>query len=229
MIQRGCVIIYNMGKEIDLEARVYKLIIFDFDGTIGDTGKVSLEIYETISKRHGFQVLSPEEIEFFRTLPIKTRMKKMDIPLRHIPKLTRQSWNLMAEKIPYTRPFDGIEAILKAIQDKGIPLIIVSSNATQNVTAFLKNNHFDFFNQVFGGAKLFGKEKTLKKIIKRHKIALKEALYVGDELRDIVSCQSIGLPIAAVTWGFDKRSLLQSAEPDYLVDTPYELKSIIGL
>jgi len=64
---------------------VYKLIIFDFDGTIGDTGKVSLEVYDIISKRHGFQVLSPEEIEFFRTLPIKTRMKKMDIPSPNKP------------------------------------------------------------------------------------------------------------------------------------------------
>lgn len=208
---------------------MYKLIIFDFDGTIGDTGKVSLEVYETISKRHGFQVLSAEEIEFFRTLPIKTRMKKMDIPLRRIPKLTKQTWQLMAEKIPFTRPFEGIETLLKALKEHHIPMIIVSSNATSNIQGFLKNNQFDYFDQVLGGAKLFGKEKTLKKWIKRYKLSPEDVLYVGDELRDIESCKAIGLPIAAVTWGFDKRSLLQSAEPTYLVDTPHEIKTIIGL
>ena len=208
---------------------MYKLIIFDFDGTIGDTGKVSLEVYETISKRHGFQVLSPEEIEFFRTLPIKTRMKKMDIPLRRIPKLTKQTWQLMAEKIPFTRPFEGIETLLKAIQEKHIPMIIVSSNATSNIHGFIAHNHFNYFDHIYGGAKLFGKEKALKKIIKRHKLTPDQVLYIGDELRDIESCKALGLPIAAVTWGFDKRSLLQSAAPTYLVDTPHEIKTIIGL
>jgi phosphoglycolate phosphatase len=208
---------------------VFKLIIFDFDGTIGDTGQVSLEVYEEISKRHGFQVLSPEEIEVYRSLPIKTRMKKMDIPLRRIPKLTKQSWRLLAEKIPHARPFEGIESLLEAIQEKEIPMIILSSNATANIQAFLKNNQFHYFDKVLGGAKLFGKEKTLKKLIKRYQLDMKDVLYIGDELRDIDSCQSLGLPIAAVTWGFDKRSLLKSAEPDYLVDTPFELKKIIGL
>ena len=208
---------------------MYKLIIFDFDGTIGDTGKVSIEVYETISKKHGFQVLSPEEIEFFRTLPIKTRMKKMDIPLRRIPKLTKQTWQLMAEKIPFTRPFEGIESLLKALKAQQIPMVIVSSNATSNIQGFLNHNHLDYFDQVIGGAKLFGKEKTLKKLIKRYKLVPEEVLYVGDELRDIESCKAIQLPIAAVTWGFDKRSLLQSAKPTYLVDTPHEIKAIVGL
>lgn len=212
-----------------LEETVYKLVIFDFDGTIGDTGKVSLDIYESISKKHGFKVLSPEEIEVFRTLPIKTRMKKMDIPLRKIPKLTKQTWRLMAEKIPYTRPFEGIETLLQALKEKAIPMIIVSSNATSNVQGFLEHNQLPYFDKVLGGAKLFGKEKTLKKMIKRYQLTPEEVLYVGDELRDIESCKAINLPMAAVTWGFDKRSLLQSANPTYLVDTPHEIKTIIGL
>jgi phosphoglycolate phosphatase len=156
-------------------------------------------------------------------------MKKMDISLRRIPKLTKQTWQLMAEKIPHSRPFDGIESLLTSIKSHGIPMIIVSSNATANIQAFLNNNQFNYFDKILGGAKLFGKEKTLKRMIKRYQLTPDEVLYVGDELRDIESCQAINLPVAAVTWGFDKRSLLKSAQPNYLVDTPYELKAIIGL
>ena len=48
-------------------------------------------------------------------------------------------------------------------------------------------------------------------------------IYVGDELRDIESCKKLGVPIVAVTWGYDSPQLLLSGNPDHIANTPGEL------
>ena len=52
-------------------------------------------------------------------------------------------------------------------------------------------------------------------------------LIVGDELRDVKASQKAGIPIAAVTWGFNSRASLAASEPDYLFDTPSDFLRLI--
>ena len=54
-----------------------------------------------------------------------------------------------------------------------------------------------------------------------------EAVYVGDEVRDIVACRRIGMPIISVTWGFNSADFLASAGPNHLAQSPEELRQIL--
>ena len=54
-------------------------------------------------------------------------------------------------------------------------------------------------------------------------------LYVGDETRDIEAAQKAGVSIAAVTWGYNSAEVLRRFSPDYLVNRPDELLSLMRL
>ena len=53
-------------------------------------------------------------------------------------------------------------------------------------------------------------------------------LYIGDELRDVKASQKAGVPIAAVTWGFNSRQSLAAAKPDYLFDRPADFLTLLA-
>jgi phosphoglycolate phosphatase-like HAD superfamily hydrolase len=52
-------------------------------------------------------------------------------------------------------------------------------------------------------------------------------VYVGDEERDVVAARQAGVDIAAVTWGYNSPELLAVQEPDYLIDYPDELRTLL--
>ncbi|MEY4243328.1 MAG: hypothetical protein RLZZ245_913, partial [Verrucomicrobiota bacterium] len=54
-----------------------------------------------------------------------------------------------------------------------------------------------------------------------------QMLYIGDELRDVKAAQKAGIPIAAVTWGFNSRESLAASEPDYLFDQPTDFLRLL--
>lgn len=203
-----------------------KLIVFDFDGTLADTRALTVEIFQEISKKHDYPVLSHDEIEAMRKLPIRKRLKIVKVPLRKVPGLMKEGLEMMKERIQNSQLFDGIQELLEAFHGK-IPMVILSSNQADNIHTFLAVNQITQLDDVIGSAKLFGKERPLKKLLKAYQIAPEEMLYVGDEIRDIVSCQNVGIPIAAVTWGFDSTKALKAHNPTYLCETPEALHTTI--
>jgi phosphoglycolate phosphatase-like HAD superfamily hydrolase len=106
---------------------------------------------------------------------------------------------------------------------------ILTSNATPNVDLFLRahglRDQFDFISST---SKLTGKAKHLKAIRKTFSLRTGELLYIGDELRDVKASQKAGIPIAAVTWGFNSREALAAQSPDYLFDHPADFLRLLA-
>lgn len=204
-----------------------KLVIFDFDGTIADTRQLSLDIFHEISARHGMPKLSDQEVEEIRQLPIKKRLKMFAIPLRKIPKYMKESWDMFYDRVTDSKPIEGMEELLKTLKDHKIESLILSSNHEKNIQKFLDFYAFNYFTKTYGGAKLFGKQRTLKKILRKNKLNPEDVLYVGDETRDIVSCKKVSIPIAAVTWGFDSKKQLLAESPEFICEKIDDLKTAI--
>lgn len=204
-----------------------KLVIFDFDGTLADTNEVSYQIYAQMCERHKVPLLTPEELHDLKKLPVKERLKTMSVPIYKVPKLVRQSWDLYFDYMDSVHYFEGIESLLESLHQEGITAVIVSSNHKRNIEAFLSHQKVNHFSEIYGKARVFGKERLIKKVLKKHQVAMQDALYVGDELRDIDACLKLNMPIASVTWGFDRESMLRKLNPDGIARTPDELKALI--
>lgn len=200
-----------------------KIIIFDFDGTLANTNEISYNIYVTMCERYEVPVLTKDELSELKQLPVKERLKKIKVPLRRVPKLLRESWTLYYDHMDSVSYFDGIDTVLTQLSDKGLKLVILSSNDRRNIERFLAFQSVNPFTHIYDKAKALKKDKVLKKLLKKERLRLDEALYIGDELRDVDACVRMGMDIVAVSWGLDEKDVLKHYNPGPVVDTPEAL------
>ena len=88
-------------------------------------------------------------------------------------------------------------------------------------------NWHKYFLEVYGGAGLFGKARYLKKLLKEQNLEKEDAMYIGDEARDIKAAHSAKIKIIAVTWGFARPADLEALEPTATAEHPEDLIKIL--
>jgi phosphoglycolate phosphatase len=201
------------------------MIIFDFDGTISNSVDIVYKVYEKLANVYGFKHFTHEEIHELKMLSIHERLKKHHVSIFRLPKLARKTRKIVSELIEETYPFDGIKELLQLLKEKGYLLSIVSSNSKKNIQSFIDHHQLVEFDHIYGKASFFGKERLIRKLLKKEKNV--KSIYVGDELRDIVSAKEVPIDIISVTWGFDDISLLEAEEPTYITTSIEELQEIL--
>jgi len=203
-------------------------LIFDFDGTLGDTFDSQLEVLKKVSADEGIIFDENLDIEKHKKLDIKEIIRKYKIGPLQLKRIIKKSHAELNKSFDQVDFFKGLEAILKSLA-KDYQLGILSSNSQENIEKFLRSKKLEIFDFVYTGNNLFGKDKIFKKILRQEKLNKNQILYFGDEIRDIEACQKLGIKIAAVTWGFDDPEILRKAKPDYLINNPKEIKRIFSI
>ena len=204
----------------------FTTLIFDFDGTLGDTFESQFEILKKVAAEENINFDPDINQVDHKKISVKDLIKQYEIgPLKlsRMIKKSQQELNKIFDQIDF---FPDLENTLRSLA-KDYRLGILSSNSQENIEKFLRLKHIDFFDFIYTGPNLFGKDKIFKKILKKEKLAKNEILYFGDEVRDIEACQNLGIQIAAVTWGFDHQEILEKAQPNYLISKPKEIKKLL--
>ena len=203
-------------------------IIFDFDGTLVNSMTIGLDIYNQIAKKYDFEIVTEENLSHLRQLSVLKRISALGIPLYRIPFLAIEFHNLFKNSMEDLEFFPGIKSLLAKLDDLGYKVAIISSNSEENIKNFLERQGVDSVEEVFSSTSLFGKDKVIKKFLKQNNLAKSEAIYVGDEERDIISSKKLGVEVIWVSWGFDLLEVARKEEPDYVVDEPKEILEIVN-
>lgn len=199
-----------------------KTIIFDFDGTIGNSLELVIEIYSKLTG--DTRTLTIAEREALRKLPAQKVMKELGVPMWRAPFLVNKGRKIMHSRLDDVEVFPGLPEVLGVLQYRGYTMRIVTSNSAENVRTFLiKNNLQDYFSDITGSIGLFSKAKVLRQIVKKEKLDPSQTFYVGDEARDVVASKKARLPIVSVTWGYNDISLLEKLQPYALAKKPQDL------
>jgi len=201
-----------------------QVLVFDFDGTIADTFDLVLEIFQEVSGR----VFSEEEIKQSRDLSTKELLKELKIPKLKVPFFIKRARQKLGERILRARPFEGLLEVLKNLSVAGYQQVILTSNSRENVDKFLKKYQMEsFFRDVWADVGVFSKVSTFRKLAKQEDRRVSELVSIGDETRDIEAAKKVGAIAVAVTWGFDSKELLKKTGPDFLVESPGELRETL--
>jgi phosphoglycolate phosphatase len=168
-----------------------------------------------------------EDIEQLRKLSILERCRLLKIPLYKIPLIVMESRLLYASYLQNLCIFEGIKGMLEELNYQGLNLAVLSSNSESNIRTILQNNHIDTIKTIFPASTLFGKDAQINKFLKINKLHPSQVIYVGDELRDVVACKKSGIRIIWVSWGYDSLEAVRAAEPDYIVNKPQEMLSVV--
>jgi phosphoglycolate phosphatase len=205
----------------------YKLVIFDFDGTLADTADWTISIFNDLAETHHFRKVSVEEIEMLRGLGNREIMKYLRVSRWRLPFMARDMRRRVAAAADHIKLFEGVPTLLETLAGAGIAIGMVSSNSEDNIRRALGPASAGRIAYYGSGVSLFGKAAKLKKLVKTAGVAPEQVLCVGDETRDIEAAKAAGLASAAVTWGYMKEEVLRKWEPTLVVGSIPELLGIL--
>lgn len=205
----------------------YELLILDFDGTLADSLPRAAEIYNELAEANG--LLPITDTLAAREMTIREFLKAHRIPLRKVPFLTARFLALQKQRTGRLAVFPGLAGVVRQLRGTGLRLGIVSSNDRDTIENCLRQNNLgDCFEFQVGCSRLFGKQRAIRNVVRTAGVDPARALYVGDETRDIEAARKAGIPMAAVTWGFNSERLLRRFGPEHIVSEPRQLIEICG-
>lgn len=204
----------------------YKYIFFDFDGTLADTEEVNFVIYQKLAEKYNLRSITLDELGHLKKMSAKELMEYIELKKRYLPFILKRGKMLLTQDIRNVhlcKP-DIFETI-RQLKDMGIKVAIITTNSKTNVKIFLEEHGIDYFDSI-SSSSMFGKESTMKKMIRKEKLKNSEVLYVGDEIRDIHAANRAGIDVASVGWGYNTVESLRKNKPQYLIFETSELLDI---
>ena len=205
----------------------YKLIIFDFDGTLADSFPFFLGAIDATTQRFGLRRIDPSELESLRACSAREMIARCGLPIWKLPLVVRYMRGLMTEHAGEIGLFHGVEDVLRQLVERGAVLSIVSSNSEMNVRRILGPANAELITLFSCGASVFGKARRFREVLKITGFAREEAICIGDEIRDIEAARIAGIPFGAVSWGCTNAPALAKHLPEALFATPAEILALI--
>jgi phosphoglycolate phosphatase len=201
----------------------YKLAIFDYDGTLADSGAWMARALNKCAVKFGFRQLNESEIEALRGKDNRAILREVGVPLWKLPQIAAYVRKMAIEENVVTPLFPGVREALPRLRAGGVRLAIVSSNSEDIIRRSLGpalSAEIDFFAC---DASLFGKAPKIKRVVKRAGVTSGEAIAIGDETRDIEAARAAGIACAAVSWGYATAALLKAHAPDLIFASVAEM------
>lgn len=198
---------------------IYTLAIFDFDGTLADSGAWMFQALNEVADRYGFRQVELGEVAALRGCDSREVMRRLGVPAWKLPRIAqhvRERIALEAAAIPL---FEGTHRLLGTLADQGVALAIVSSNSESNVRRILGPDSAALISCYECGASVFGKARKFRRVLHRLGHSGGEAICIGDEARDIEAATKAGLASGAVTWGYATSELLEQNRPTILFES----------
>jgi phosphoglycolate phosphatase len=191
----------------------YRLVIFDFDGTLADSFPWFQRVLNDVADKYRFRRVAPDQVEALRRMPAREILKHLGVPDWKVPLIANHMRRLKAEPAGGIALFAGVDAMLRELKAAGLMLAIVSSDAEDNVRRTLGAANAGRIDAFACGASLFGKAAKFRRVLKRTGVAPEAAIAVGDEMRDADAASDAGIAFGAVAWGYASIEALATRHP----------------
>lgn len=198
-----------------------KAVLFDFDGTLADTLPLLVSCLRGLDKHGRYAHITYEDVRSHSLLYLAYRLIT-DIGTFSFWRVRRNVQRCMLKHSDEVSLFPGMAELLPRLQKHGLRVGIVTSNRKAFVQRVL-SAHGLSVEAIHAAGSLFGKHRKLARALRAMKVDASEALYVGDEVRDIHAARKVGLPVMSVTWGFNNLEALRAEEPDWLIEEPQDI------
>ena len=204
----------------------YTLAIFDFDGTLADSGPWFAGALNETARRFRFREVGEGEHDHLRNLDTIGICRHLGLARWKLPFVARHMRKLAARDIAGIKLFPGIDRALLDLHDAGMRLAIVSSNTEDNVRSVLGADLTKLIEIFACGTSTFGKAARFRKVLKRAGVDAQNAIAIGDEARDLEAAADAGMSSGAVTWGYAAGPFLAGRHPTLMFERVADISGI---
>ncbi len=215
------------SKEVDLSH--IDAFLFDLDGTLIDSSE---DIYRAVLhtlKELGYPPLSKEEV-----------IKHVGYGGRKLLQgvLNTEDENLLNKAVDifrdyyfsnpavYTVLYPGIEDLLKNLKEKGKKVAVITNKYEDISWEIIKKLGVENFIDVLVGGDTLPEKKPspMPVLYTLEKLNKEKAVMIGDSETDIKAGKEAGIETCLVLYGFGKKDIALSYNPDYIVENVYQIK-----
>jgi len=190
----------------------YKLVMFDFDGTLANTFPIFRELCVEITERFGLRRIASHEVDTLRGLDTSAILSSLGVSRWQLPAIMKHARARMNEQADLIPLFHGIPALLHELANADVRLAVVSSNQESTVRTVLGSELSARVHSFACGVGLFGKASNVRGVVRDLGVAYAPSAMVGDEGRDIDAARKAGVTPIAVSWGYATATALQGAD-----------------
>ena len=213
----------------------YRLIIFDFDGTLCDTRQNIIIAFRATMERLGLELRSEAACGATIGLTLRDGFRELypafdDAEIDHCVDTYRA---IFAERRRELMPnlFPGVSRVLEELRRRGYILSIASSRLTDSLRLFMDahdiSRHFDFVVGSDSVERHKPDPEPVLMTLKELGYRPSEAFVVGDMPVDIAMAHGAGVSACGVTYGNATRDELLAAGAEYLIDDIEELLGVL--
>lgn len=210
----------------------HRAVLFDLDGTLLDTLEDLCDATNTVLASSGY----PEHPQqaFRQMVGRGLRMLvTMAVPEEHRDPETLNRTSellgryLLEHPVTKTRPYPGIPEMLTALQERAIPMAILTNKpdavAREVVRMLLGDYRFVEIQGQREGVPRKPDPTAARTICERMGCSPERAAFVGDSDVDIETALAAGMTPVGVEWGFRGREELLGAGAKRILSSPREL------
>ncbi|MES2403592.1 MAG: HAD-IA family hydrolase [Pseudomonadota bacterium] len=210
-------------------------VFFDLDGTLVDSARDMHDALSALCRERGLETPSFEVVRETVSRGARAVLRcavgkdetAVDAALPRFLELD------VATGMANTHAFAGIDALLDALEARGVPWGVVSNKAAALVALVMVKLGYDGrAASVVGGDTLAQRKPDPAPVLHAcamANVAPAQCVYVGDDPRDMLAGRAAGLYTVAAAWGYLDGADPRDWQPDAISATPGELATLLEL
>nr|WP_296008452.1 HAD family hydrolase [uncultured Blautia sp.] len=212
---------------------MYKVCIFDLDGTIADTVESIAYVGNQTLRAFGLPEIPVKDYNFYAGDGADMQVKRMLAAVPGGDKVDYEEVRTQYRKwfgenpFYHVKPYDGILELLEGLKAQGIKIAVLS-NKPHEAAVEVVHRIFgpDMFHKIQGQTSEIPRKPSpigAWAVAKEFGAMPQECLYCGDTNTDMDTGKAAGMYTIGVTWGFRPRTELEEHHADKIVDRPSEI------
>jgi len=211
----------------------YKLVIFDWDGTLMDSVDRIVSSMQSAAKTVGLEIPSNDDVKEIIGLSLTTALDKLFLSI------TTEQIDAMLVQYKYqyvegdntpTPLFENAVNLLSGLKEESKLLAVATGKGREGLNRVLQvSETVDFFHTTRCAGEMPSKPDPtmLNSILAELDVAPHEAIMIGDTSHDLKMAQNAGVDSIGVTFGVHNKQVLEQFSPKAIVDSLSELHQLL--
>lgn len=214
-----------------MQEKDYKLLVFDWDGTLINSEDLTIESTQKLASDIGYPVPKPSDIRKHFGLLLEDMLYQL-FPEEDKKKLTKIFYNYFSEKKLATNFFEDAIETLVYLKDQGFDLAIATNRTRKKLDESLQ---IAKIKDLFKTTKCpeDGPPKPnpflLLTILKELKKEPEETLMIGDTIFDMQFAKNADVDALAACYGHHDKTQLAAFKPVGFINKITDVKSFLNL